>query len=159
MHVLLAIVPGAIGLATTAAAADGSGAAPAPLPVSLAEANGGALGDLEPLFLKHGVDLYAAGHKHLYESMWPTAHGAATQFNFTDPLAPVHVTSGCGGVPTGDTFNGGAKQPFSRKRINGTEPGFGVLTAMNANVLVFEQRRNNDSAVVDTWTIIKTESA
>ena len=27
--------------------------------------------DLEPLFLKHGVDVYLAGHWHYYESLWP----------------------------------------------------------------------------------------
>ena len=27
---------------------------------------------LEPLFIEHGVDLYAAGHWHYYESLWPS---------------------------------------------------------------------------------------
>ena len=27
---------------------------------------------LEPIFIQYGVDLYAAGHWHYYESLWPT---------------------------------------------------------------------------------------
>ena len=43
---------------------------------------------LEPLFIEHGVDLYAAGHWHYYESLWPTVFTAGpvlSQQNSIDP--------------------------------------------------------------------------
>lgn len=87
--------------------------------------------DFEPLFLKHGVDVYLAGHWHYYESLWPlkspppggavpagcrsyqnatagypnvTTVGCTTQMSFENPTATVHITSGNGGPPGLDNF-------------------------------------------------------
>lgn len=54
---------------------------------------------LEPILLKHGVDLYNAGHVHDYESSWPAKGGEACQKNFDNPTCPVYVVDGSGGVP------------------------------------------------------------
>ena len=49
---------------------------------------------LQPLFLKHGVDLYAAGHWHYYESLWRlismTSYGVPNA-SMTPPL-PTQVS-------------------------------------------------------------------
>eukprot|EP01045_Picozoa_sp_COSAG04_P025520 COSAG04_NODE_3363_length_2890_cov_2.228234_2_plen_466_part_00 len=65
-----------------------------------------ALADLEPLMLQYGVDVYAAGHQHQYESMYPTKRGVPTQRDFDDPAAPVHILTGNGGPPDIDRFKG-----------------------------------------------------
>ena len=70
---------------------------------------------LQPLFLRHGVDLFAAGHWHYYESLWPTVAPQPfglpntsmtppmpVQRNFENPRAPVYVTAGGGGPPGPD---------------------------------------------------------
>eukprot|EP01044_Picomonas_judraskeda_P011093 COSAG03_NODE_1479_length_4013_cov_2.618804_3_plen_193_part_00 len=62
------------------------------------------LADLEPLMLKYGVDIYAAGHQHQYESMFPVKHGRPTAKNFVNPAAPVHFLTGNGGPPGIDLF-------------------------------------------------------
>jgi hypothetical protein len=64
---------------------------------------------LQPLFRKHGVDLYNAGHVHSYESTWPlcdfltgalcrATNGTWLQ-SLDEPKGTVHVTEGNGGVP------------------------------------------------------------
>ena len=65
-----------------------------------------ALADLEPLMLQYGVDIYAAGHQHQYESMYPTKRGVPTQRDFDDPAAPVHILTGNGGPPDIDRVKG-----------------------------------------------------
>jgi hypothetical protein len=52
------------------------------------------LADLEPLMLKYGVDVYAAGHQHQYESMYPVKHGVPTAKHFENPRAPTHFLTG-----------------------------------------------------------------
>ena len=60
---------------------------------------------LEPLFIKHGVDIYSAGHWHYYESLWPTVSTnqlfglpntsmtppLPTKRSFVDPDATVYL--------------------------------------------------------------------
>ena len=56
--------------------------------------------DFEPLFMEFGVDVYASGHIHDYEWIYPTYNGTALQRNFTNPQAPVHLVTGNGGPPS-----------------------------------------------------------
>ena len=72
---------------------------------SVGEMTASMLADLEPLMLAHGVDVYAAGHVHAYESVFPTRAGAPTQLNFSQPRAPVHIVTGNGGPPTINWFS------------------------------------------------------
>jgi hypothetical protein len=95
--------------------------------------------DVEPLFLKYGVDLFACGHEHNYESMWPTKELAPTQLDFDAPKAPVYVVEGAGGAPTLDLFGGAA--PFTRKQDSSW--GFGRITVFNATTLMYERVQND----------------
>jgi hypothetical protein len=52
---------------------------------------------LEPLFIKHQVDMYVSGHSHLYERTYPLSSGVSTQSNYTNPTAPVYVVNGAAG--------------------------------------------------------------
>ena len=61
--------------------------------------------DFEPLFMEFGVDVYASGHIHDYEWIYPTYNGTALQRNFTNPQAPVHLVTGNGGPPSPSGFS------------------------------------------------------
>ena len=60
---------------------------------------------LEPLLLRHNVDLFLAGHEHCYERTVPVADFVVASKNrrygpgavFTNPGAPLHVMAGTGG--------------------------------------------------------------
>lgn len=55
---------------------------------------------LEDLFFKYGVDLNLFGHLPSYERMWPVFEGVvyngSTDSPYTNPKAPVHITTGTG---------------------------------------------------------------
>jgi hypothetical protein len=124
--------------------------------------------DLEPLFLRYGVDLHLSGHEHNYESTWPSKAGAPVQTDFVNPSAPVYVVEGAGGAPTLDLFGGAA--PFTRKQDSSW--GYGRITILNASHLLYERIANDickDSCqeatcppcpwpagtVTDSWTLIQ----
>ena len=46
--------------------------------------------DLEPLFMKYGVDLCVEAHEHSVEIIYPLVNGIVTQRDFVAPRAPVH---------------------------------------------------------------------
>ncbi len=50
---------------------------------------------LQPILEKYGVDIYAAGHIHDYESTWPIL-GSKTpvQKDYNDPKGVVYITGG-----------------------------------------------------------------
>lgn len=53
---------------------------------------------LEPLLYKYGVDLALWAHEHSYERLWPiynrTVMNGSLENPYTNPKAPVHVTTG-----------------------------------------------------------------
>ena len=69
---------------------------------------------LEPLFLKHQVDVELAGHMHETELTAPVANGTAAldgvtkvgdgEYAFASPKAPVHLTMGNLGAVISETF-------------------------------------------------------
>lgn len=108
-------------------------------------------GDLEPLMLKYGVDIFVAGHEHDYESIWPVAKGQLVAETFVNPPAPVHFVTGAGGPPGMDHF--GDAGPWDRKRMN--LPSYGRIIAYNATTLTFQQVFNANSTLFDEVTITK----
>ena len=143
---------------------------------------------LEPLLLKYGVDVYdagthldlnphllcsrllsslllltavlLAGHVHDYCVTWPMNGTNATQTDFTNPRAPVHVTEGNGGVPglNGESslVPGCSEGAAPWCRAHGTGGAYGRFTAPNATHLHYEHVVNNGGNVSDTWTIVQT---
>ena len=126
--------------------------------------------DMEPLFVKYGVDMFLCGHEHNYESVWPTRNNVPTQLNFTSPAATVYVVEGAGGAPTLDLFGGPA--PFTRKQDSSW--GFGRITIVDATTLLYERIQNDRcrdqcqsatcpvcgvpaGTVVDSWTITQPQ--
>eukprot|EP00039_Didymoeca_costata_P019413 m.337443 g.337443 ORF g.337443 m.337443 type:complete len:712 (-) comp18135_c0_seq1:199-2334(-) len=136
----------------------------------------GARSDLEPLFLKYGVDMFLAGHEHDYESIWPVKNCSMDSAdcyigtNFSKPQAPVHVVCGEGGTNGADHFaeNWG---PFTRKQLGSDTPGkcdtlksggatqggcsagYGRITVYNATHLTYQYVLNVNGTVWDEWTI------
>jgi hypothetical protein len=124
---------------------------------------------LQPLFVRHGVDLYAAGHYHYYESLWPMRAPQAwgvpnttmtpplpTQLHFNNPQSTVYVTAGGGGPPGPD---GGAGVMYGA-RAGSEVYSTGRLVAHNATHLTWTQKANSNAyydsdGVLDQWTIVQ----
>ena len=132
----------------------------------------------EQLFQQFGVDFFIAGHWHEYESLWPNAGGKPTQFNFTNPRAPIHITAGNGGAPGPDHFSSRGPNgtlinhtalPMSRKRFSGgnalvngyvavsNSAGYIRMSLLNASTAKVEYVLNTDSSVYDEF-VVSTES-
>lgn len=95
--------------------------------------------DYEPLFQKYGVDLFACGHEHNYESQFPTLNLQPTQTDFINPRATTYVVDGAGGAPTLDLF--GAPGPFTRKQDSSW--GWSRVTVQNSTHLLWERVAND----------------
>lgn len=120
-----------------------------------------AKGALEPLFIRYKVDMYDAGHSHLYGVSWPMVNGTATQHNYVNPKGTIYITEGNGGVPgvpaTYEQHN--ASSPFMRLGAKGG--AYGRMLTKNATVLTYEHVWNNGNdgrtgEVMDTWSIVRT---
>jgi len=113
---------------------------------------------VEPLLLQAGVDLFAFGHDHFYQSNWPVAQGKAVGKSFVEPRAPVHVLSGAGAAPAfgaeWPAAGGGGETPdYVRATIS--RWSYSRLTAHNASHLSFQQVDNINGTVLDAWTIVQ----
>mmetsp|Transcript_64277 Transcript_64277/g.172041 ORF Transcript_64277/g.172041 Transcript_64277/m.172041 type:complete len:756 (-) Transcript_64277:30-2297(-) len=126
--------------------------------------------DFVPLFDKYSVDLYAAGHWHYYESLWPAAKGnetclscaEPTQLTFEEPKVTVHVTTGNGGPPGKDTFcESGSGSPdcdnIPATRMQTNEFSYGRLVAHNATHLTFQQIFNINGSVFDEFVVVQSK--
>eukprot|EP00095_Tigriopus_kingsejongensis_P003965 maker-scaffold79_size400133-snap-gene-3.16 protein:Tk03965 transcript:maker-scaffold79_size400133-snap-gene-3.16-mRNA-1 annotation:"iron zinc purple acid phosphatase-like protein" len=119
---------------------------------------------LEQLFFHNNVDLYLAGHQHSYERMFPilnytTVNGPDEEEPFTNPKAPVHLTTGAAG-------NEGGQAPFDNQQPARTvfrteDYGYARLYAHNGTHLEIEQVSVDlasfsakDGAVVDQFWLI-----
>lgn len=113
---------------------------------------------LEPLLIKYGVDVYAAGHSHLYGVTWPMANGAAIQHDYIAPKGTVYVTEGNGGVPGAPGVVDFHKPAADYMRTAGTGGAHGRLIASNASVLTYEHVSNNGfdgrGYVAESWSIV-----
>jgi len=105
--------------------------------------------DFEPLFMTYGVDVYASGHIHDYEWIYPVYNNTALQTNFVNPKAPVHLVTGNGGPPSASRF--GKIQAWSH--VHSNVYSYTRLVAHNATTMTWIQVANNDSRVLDTLTI------
>ena len=98
--------------------------------------------------MRFGVDVYASGHIHDFEWIYPTYNATPVQKSFAEPRAPVHLVTGNGGPPSPSSCDGLADrnciaQPYSYTR----------LVAHNATDLSWVQISNADGSVIDEWTV------
>ena len=115
------------------------------------------------LFNKYSVDVYNAGHSHLYAVTWPMLGGKATQKNYSNPQGTIYITEGNGAVPgTGNTTSLG-KPPADWGRIHGTGAAYGIFTTDGAATLQYEHISNaangGEGKVEETWTITNATHA
>jgi hypothetical protein len=121
---------------------------------------------IEPMLVRYGVDVYAAGHSHIYGVTWPMVDDVAVQTNYSSPKATVYVTEGNGGVPgapgthkftcgKANGANADCKQEWMRTYSTGG--AYGRLRASNDSVLTYEHVFNNGNGgkgqVMETWSI------
>ena len=54
--------------------------------------------------MRFGVDVYASGHIHDFEWIYPTYNATPVQKSFAEPRAPVRLVTGNGGPPSPSRF-------------------------------------------------------
>ncbi|CAH1738472.1 unnamed protein product [Aphis gossypii] len=113
---------------------------------------------LENLFYDNGVDLCLWGHEHTYERMWPvydrTVYNGSYLEPYTNPGAPVHITSGSAGCQERtDNF---IPNPPYWSAIRNSDYGYGRLKIYNSTHLYAEQVSDDrDGEVIDHIWLIK----
>lgn len=113
-----------------------------------------ALDDFEPLLAEFAVDVYFAGHNHNYETTYPVYNGSTVgKKSYTEPAAPIHILSGSAGPPEWDLFGAGAEWTREPRIIANT---YSRMTLHNASYATFEQVANDNSTVLDSFTIVQT---
>jgi hypothetical protein len=111
----------------------------------------------EPLFLEYGVDLYMAGHFHVYERMTPIAHGVSDPKGLNNPSSPWYVVNGAAGHYDGlDSFT----LPLMPYHVVGYSTNNGVygwskLTFHNCTHLTQSFIASNNGSVLDSATLYK----
>jgi len=108
---------------------------------------------IEPLFLQYKVDLYVAGHQHVYERIHPNINGTVVSTGnfYTNPKAPAYIVQATAGVFMDDSWID--PQPsWSASRQSGT--GFGKLT-LNQTHMHYQFILEETSQQGDYFWIIK----
>jgi len=112
----------------------------------------------EDLFYRYGVDIILEGHEHSYERLWPVYNTTVTQYNYSNPLAPVHLITGVAGCNENDGFciNAIYKPfgPWSAFRSSGLKSyGYGKLEVHNETHIYFEEvlALDNDAILDSIW--------
>ncbi|CAF1567753.1 unnamed protein product [Rotaria sordida] len=104
----------------------------------------------EAILIKYKVDIYFAGHVHWYERICP--NGGKKTADYINPNGPIYITNGAIGNPEGNDHV--FKRSSDSCRII-TDPGFGVLTLVNARQATFSFYRTSDLVELDRINIIK----
>jgi len=122
---------------------------------------------LEPLFLKHKVDLALFGHLHNFERSWPiSGSGKVEQRSYTHAKSPVHVVIGGAGDNEGLTnrWENRSTEPFPRGNgwsafHAGSVPsmGWARLTFQNSSWMRLEWvlSASADDKVLDSFVLTK----
>ena len=110
---------------------------------------------LEELFYAEGVDLIIAGHYHYYERTWPVYKDHALQYNYKDPMAPVHLTIGSlGSVYRAESSSNVGDQWSAFLLSEANTEAFGKLAIFNATHLHWEVREcKNDKIIDEIWIV------
>lgn len=108
---------------------------------------------LEPLLLRHRVDLAIWAHQHNYERTYPVLNNTVTSHSYVRPPSPVHILNGAGG---NKEHNGGfTNPPPPWAAFRSSEYGYGLLTAHNASHMTIEFRRSADGTTIDSVLLVR----
>jgi len=117
----------------------------------------------EDLFNKYGVDIILEAHEHSYERLWPVFNETVTQFNYSNPLAPVHLISGVAGCneDVGFCINPIFRShgPWSAFRSSGlTSYGYARMNVYNSTHVYWEELRalEHDEIMDSIWIVQET---
>lgn len=121
----------------------------------------------EPLFLKHGVDAYLAGHIHWYERLFPLGNGtineAAIVNNNTYLTAPgksiAHIVNGMAGNIESHSTLEESKVLNITAVLDQMHYGFSKLRVESAEQITFEFVRGDGEGIGDHLTLVKAGSA
>lgn len=110
----------------------------------------------EPFLKEFNVDLFLAGHVHVYERTLPVYDNVVyndyeDRSVYVNPSAPVHVTIGTAGAAIVDLWEIEPDWLAFRQRSY----GFGYMDVHNATALTMHFVCNAASGISDTFTIIK----
>jgi len=110
--------------------------------------------ELEPLFVKYGVDIYFCGHMHMYERIHPLINGTTVQTGnvYKSPNAPLHIVAGTAGVFTDHDYV--TPQP-SWSAVRNAHFGYGKLTVFNNTAIHFAFMSESTRATDDEFWIFK----
>ena len=104
--------------------------------------------------MKYGVDLYFTGHTHHFERTWPVRDGAATQKDYLDPKATVHVQSGIAGVDGSDPFDV-PQEDWEAFRDTSFAVSYSKVTVLNDTHLQVQQIRAADGSLLDEFLLVQ----
>ncbi|XP_028409886.1 acid phosphatase type 7-like [Dendronephthya gigantea] len=113
---------------------------------------------LEKLFYSYGVDLLIWAHEHNYERLFPIydqkVYNGSYEFPFTNPRAPVHITTGSGGCSERhDPFS---KDPAYFTAFRALDYGYSRMTVYNSTHLYWDQISiDQGGKVIDEMWLIK----
>jgi hypothetical protein len=112
---------------------------------------------LEDMFYQYGVDLTFWAHEHSYERLWPiynyTVMNGSAEEPYTNPGAPVHITTGSAGCDEDhDAF--GAQTNYTAFR--NLDYGYTRMKVFNTTHLYIEQVSDDQAGkIVDYFWLIK----
>ncbi|KAK7867438.1 hypothetical protein R5R35_009752 [Gryllus longicercus] len=116
---------------------------------------------LENLLFKHRVDLAFWAHQHSYERLWPiynyTVLNGSTEAPYTNPRAPVHITTGSAGCKEKTSPFPDDKPSWSAFRS--TDYGYTRLQPANhTHLFVSQVSDTKGGAIIDSIWIIKEKN-
>jgi hypothetical protein len=111
---------------------------------------------LEQLLVKYGVDMYFAGHTHHYERTYPVKDGVATQHDYMNPKATVHIQSGIGGVDGNDPFDV-PQQEWEAVRDTTFAVSYSKVFVYNDTHAKIQQIRAIDGSILDEFVIVQNQ--
>lgn len=110
---------------------------------------------IEKLFYDQGVDIEIWAHEHSYERTWPVYDFNVTQYNYNNPLAPIHLITGAAGCNESDGLCENpilrSKGDWSAFRTGGFfHPySYGFLRAMNSTHIYWNQINAQEDRIYD----------
>jgi len=121
----------------------------------------------EPIFKQYSVNLFLAGHIHVYERNWPAYMNLAPSKSYIRATDTITIISGAAGSPEGlnpyNTFLPHLPDWTAFRFIGANDTdinnldreGYGILTVHNSHLLKWEYFRAKDETIVDSITIVR----
>lgn len=111
---------------------------------------------LESIFYIGGVDIIFEAHEHSYERLYPVYDNKVMSYNYTNPLAPIHIITGAAGNKyNSDPMNGPKAKWTAFRQSEGSLNSYGKFTVYNESHLFWEQIQNGD--ILDSIWVVKEQ--